>query len=414
MHACCVLNGVAPWGAWGVNAAGATEARQQDAASFDAAATLAQASALRLAPGGPDADALVQAVALLERVAGQNVTESRHAHYALAEMYELGEVIAGPGQGKAEHHYLQAAAFGSHEALFKLALLDPLQVTDTLVGALPTDDGAALAEVASASGAPAPSGATRARASPSSRPSRRRHPVQQLSQYQSAALAANPDAAVALGYRYKYGVDVVANCSLAATYYEFAVNAGMAQFLVGGEAGGSGGSSSWLDSEFPTVGSSWHRRQHSVRLFTKSKSFSASRTKQRLIEQEGYYHAAARANPDSQYHLGMLLYAAGIDALALLPPQQRQQLQRQQQQQQQGTATAASSSTATGAAPNAAEVTAALLAALGGGGGEAEEVAETTAESLLQQAFELLTLAAEGGSARAHAGLGHMYYQVRT
>ena len=321
------------------------------------AETLAEASALRLASRGSDTESLEAAVILLKQVAHQNVTESRDAHYVLGEMYDFGE-IWGSSPTLAEHHYLQAASFGSHEALFKLALLDPLQATESLGGVVTSEGGVAqftgTVDIQQSLG-------------PTTGPAaQRRHPVQQLSQYQTAAQAANPDAAIALAYRYKFGVDVVENCSLAATYYEFAVNSGMAEFVHGSLDAVSG-----VESELPA----WPPR-HGVQLMKKAKGFSASRNQETTLYHEYYQYSAAGGDAGSQYQLGKLLYNAGVEAATL----------------------AATSSHS----PSAGRATA----------GFRDNQALGDANSSLKQAFELFMSAAEAGSAEAHAGLGHMYYQV--
>ena len=321
-----------------------------DAATTTPAATLARAHALRLSPEGPTTDDLAQAVHLFQHVAQQNVSESRDAHFALGEMYELGEAVA-PSSWFAEHHYVQAAMFGSHEAMFKLALLDPLQTMNAHRDVLSEES--SFTEVASRS---KPS---RSIAAVDYQKVLRRHAVQQLSQYQTAALAENPDAAIALAYRYKLGVDVVGNCSLSATYYEFAVNTGMAKLLTPGANG--------IDSEFP---------RHNVKLLTKAKSFSAAHSQRTSLLQEYYQYSAVGGDPDSEFRLGKLLYVAGIEAMA------------------------ASSTRSENPAFIAAGVDVEAESTMG------------TAESNLNQAFELFTSAAAGGSAEAYAGLGHMFYEV--
>ena len=368
-------------------------------------ALLAQASALRIAGSADPAD-MTQAFNLFKRVADQNVSESREAHYALAEMYEQGEVVDRSSRGRlglAEHHYLQAASFGSHQALFKLALLDPIHTTDRLTAARPPIPPPAAATVtatavvekqaeAGAAGAGAEASAAAAAAAPTAAPGgsgdgniiaagARRNPVQQLSQYQTAALAANPDAAVALGYRYKFGVDVVANCSLAATYYEFAVNAGMAQFL-------SADTGRQLDSEYPTTAN-----KHSVGLLTKTKSFtsvfSSSRPRLSARMEEYYQYSAIKGDPDAMYRLGKLLYSTAADLLSSPPTA--------------AATTAATSSSFPG-------MNLGMGTGMGMGGDDDNPL--TDASASFKQAFELFVMAADGGSAEAHAGLGHMYYEV--
>lgn len=325
-----------------------------NAASSTPAATLARAHALRFSPEGPTPDDLEEAVHLFQHVAQQNVSESRDAHFALGEMYELGEAVA-PSSWFAEHHYVQAAMFGSHEAMFKLALLDPLQTMSAHRDVL--GEQSSLNEIAKSHPNP-----PRPIAPVDYQKVLRRHAVQQLSQYQTAALAENPDAAVALGYRYKLGVDVVGNCSLSATYYEFAVNTGMAKLLTPG--------ANAIDSEFP---------RHNVKLLTKTKSFSAAHSQHNSLLQEYYQYSAAGGDPDSEFRLGKLLYVAGIEAMA-----------------------STRGSTSSDNSP-------AFIAA--GVGADAESTMGT-AESNLNQAFELFTSAAAGGSAEAYSGLGHMFYEV--
>ena len=322
---------------------GSPEEAVQSSGQLRSWAALERAKTLRLLAGKSGSTEFVSdAVSLLNQVADDNSTQVlvREANFELAEIYEYAE-ITPPAANSAQNHYLKAAALGSSDALFKLAVLDPLQAATDLspirIPSTLTADTYADSDLLQS-----------------------RSAVQQLSQLKQAAVALNADAAVALAYRYKFGFDVAANCSMAAALYELAVNDGMSQFL----------SSNYLESEFP---------RHDVNMRRKSKRVSRNSGTYASLVHDYYQYSAASGNAESQYLLGKLLYSTAIEQLE----------------------------SASQGDPELASLLAEQYVS------EDEQLSPFgDARANLEQAHELFVAAAEAGSAEAYTGLGHMYYQV--